>query len=100
MTTTTQPYHPQTIEDKILSFFDVKREEVFIPNRGKERIATIRQIIVYCLWRYSGLKCFEIGERVNRHYTIIIHSVKTIHNRCSVDQELRNQVIEIEKLFE
>ena len=100
MTTTTQPYHPQTIEDKILSFFDVKREDVHIPTRGKDEICFVRQVIMYCLYRFTEMDKSAISRYMGRNHTQTGHSIKVIYLRCETEPDTRNKIIEIEKLFE
>lgn len=59
-----------------------------------------KHLLVYCLYKFTPESLFTIREHVGVHHTQIMKSVKLVGSICAVSPDKRNQVIELESLFE
>ena len=93
-------YTAEEVEQSILNHFGVTREQVHIPTRGKDEICFVRQVIMYCLYRFTEMDKSAISRYMGRNHTQTGHSIKVIYLRCETEPDTRNKIIEVEKMFE
>lgn len=96
----TQFFTAQEIRGKVCRHYNVPSSFFLIPDRGKAKETWIRQIYIYCLWRFTRLNSYQIADLIGRNRTIVSTTVKMINNRCQFEDPVRKEVIEIESMFE
>lgn len=90
------PVDPDKIELVVKKHFRVMKSSLCTPRR---KFAFPRQVYVHLLWRYTNLKQREIVQRLGstKDRTVVPHSVKKIREACKLYDNIRNEVIELEK---
>jgi chromosomal replication initiator protein len=86
----------QTIIDAVTEFFGVKVTDLQSKRRQRS-IAVPRQVCMYLARRHTRYSLEEIGGYFGgRDHTTVMHAVRTIEDRCEVDQEFGKAVATID----
>lgn len=100
MQRTIATHTPETILEKVSDYFGIDPNRIFSKAIREENTVLIRQIYTYCLYRFTDMPQKQIAPIIKKHRSVVCSTVKGINARCTVDRDFRNQIIEIESLFE
>ena len=84
----------------LADYFDVNPNEFFTSTRGKERMAFMRQVYTYCLWLFTDMNQKQISVCIYRERSNVSTTIRMIKKRCSVEEDFKNEIIQIEEMFE
>jgi len=96
----TQSLTKDDILQKVSSYFNVNPNEFFTSTRGKERMAFMRQVYTYCLWLFTDMNQKQISVCIYRERSNVSTTIRMIKKRCSVEEDFKNEIIQIEEMFE
>lgn len=80
--------------------YGVNHNDIFCETRGDMKTNWVRQLFTYCLWRFTNLNSTQIGEIIGRDRSVVSTTVKAVNTRCLYYPEVRDEVIQIETMFE
>lgn len=87
-----------TVADRILTAtcdeFDLTMPLLRSSIRS-HRVSRPRQLAMYLMWRYSGLSSTQIGVKLNKDHTSVVHARRAVENRVENDE---NQRILLERI--
>jgi len=66
-------------------------------DRRAQRVARARQIVCWLARAHTYMSLPQIGRRLRRDHTTVLHAVQTIDRRIQTDEELRRCIALIEK---
>jgi hypothetical protein len=98
-------YTPEQIREKVATFFKcdpavmdkIKTGPIRADQEFDDR--WYRHVYIYCLQLYSGMKKVDLARMLGFHYRGINTSTHKVIKRVRIDQDIRKQIAEIEKLF-
>lgn len=75
--------------------FNINPDVIFSKNRVRD-IADARQVIMYLAHKLLGLSSTAIGMKLKRKHCTVLHGIKTVKDRLSMEQHLCEIVENIE----
>lgn len=95
----TQEISLDRIVEEVSVKCNVRQEDIYGKSR-KAEIVLARQLSIYLAQKHTKLSASKIGLMIgNKNHATVLHSIKTINNRLSVDKELREQVDELTNIL-
>jgi len=91
---------PELIRDKVTKHLNVSPEVLTMKTRGTKDVVDVKKKYAHCLWTFTSLTTREIGKLLGKDHTSVINLVHSVRNICKVDKDYRNQIIELENLFD
>ena len=86
----------EIIKTVVCNWYGVDFDDM-IPRNRKTVVVFPRQVCMALFKRNTSLPLREIGRMFgNRHYTTVIHAVKTIQDFMDVDDNFRNDFLALE----
>lgn len=76
--------------------FRINPDVIFSKSKVRD-IADARQVIMYLAAKHLALSQTAIGSRLRRSHSTVLHGIRTIENRLSVDRDLQTCIDWIEK---
>jgi len=98
--TETTTHTPESIKAELTEFLGISPDAFDTTKGGEHSKHWNSQVLAYCLWLYTDLRRTEIARITGRDGSNIAASIKMIKERCLVDRDYRDKIIEIENLFE
>ena len=75
--------------------FRINPDVIYSKSKVRD-IADARQVIMYLAAKHLPLSQTAIGQRLRRSHSTVLHGIRTIENRLSVDRDLRALIDAIE----
>lgn len=86
------------IMDSVADVYQI--EPIYLRNKTRMMpFIEARQVACFFMRKY-GYSTVEIGRRVRRDHSTVIHSTKMVKNLMSVDEKLRHRMLQIEERIE
>lgn len=76
---------------RVCESFEVSKKEL-LSKRRLRYIVLPRQVLMYILRKEYGLTFERIATMLNKNHATVLHSVNTIDNLMSYDNDLKNKV--------
>ncbi|MFN3387482.1 MAG: helix-turn-helix domain-containing protein [Allosphingosinicella sp.] len=92
----------RTVAEVVLlvsSEFGVSRAELVSEHRGRE-IAHPRQVVMYLASQVTPASLPQIGRRLNRDHTTVMHGIRAVRKRMAEDPELAARVGRLRRALE
>lgn len=80
------------------AFFNIDVDVIFSRSRLRD-INDARQAIMYLAHKLTGLSCKSIGYKLNRERVTVLHGIKAVANRISVDPAAEQDIAKIEHML-
>lgn len=84
------------IIDAVCGFYHVKTQDIITPSR-KQNIVQARQITMFLTQKHTSMSSSQIGNRVRRDHSTVLHSCNMVENRLGVDKTFRAEIEQIER---
>lgn len=84
------------IVEATAEYMQMNPDVIFSRSRMRD-ISDARQIIMYLASKYADLSTTAIGAKLNREHTTVIHGIRNIQSRLSVEKELSETIQLIER---
>ena len=78
--------------------FHLDPDVIFSRSRVRD-IADARQVIMYLAYKHADLSSKSIGTKLSRSHVTVLHGIKTVENRISVEPAFSQLVDTIERLL-
>lgn len=88
----------ETITQKVSAYYNIDPDSLFTKNRKRE-ISDARQMIMYLAKKHTSMKFKTIGTRLARNHSTVMHAIKSIDARRSLEKQLQKDIELIEKTF-
>lgn len=86
---------PQFISDVIIEtickYFDISFNQLIEINRTRKR-TYMRQLTMYFLEKYTDMTLKQIGKKLERDHSTVVHSKDLISGLIDVDDNIRTEV--------
>lgn len=83
------------IAQKVCDYYNIDSDKLFTKTRKRE-ISDARQMVMYLAKRHVKMPVTAIGTRLSRSHATVLHALKNIEERLSLEAGLRNDVEKIE----
>lgn len=83
------------IVENVAAKFDLDPDVIFSRSRVRD-IADARQVIMYLAYKLTDLSSKVIGYKLSRSHVTVLHGIKTIENRITLEQPFAHMIEEIE----
>ncbi|MBP3774369.1 MAG: chromosomal replication initiator protein DnaA [Bacteroidaceae bacterium] len=84
------------IIDTVCKHFSIKPHTIISTCR-KQDIVQARQISMYLSQKFTPLSSSQIGARIHRDHSTVLHSCNLVESRMGVDKKYRAEIEKIEK---
>ena len=100
MSHTVRPKAKKTINfDMIVEataeYYNLNPDVIFTKNRMRE-VADARHVIMYLSHKLTSLSSSNIGQKLNRSHTTVLHGINAVEERLPIIKELQEAVASIE----
>ncbi len=82
------------IAQKVSDYYNIDSDKLFTKSRKRE-ISDARQMVMYLAKRHVKMPVTAIGTRLSRSHATVLHALKNIEERLSLEAALR---VDIEKI--
>jgi len=89
------PIKKEDIEKLMIKTFDIKKEKLYKKSYGND----YRNMFIYLLKKYTGMKLIEIGELFNIRYTSVSMKTKRFKEKCKRNKSLNKKKNKIEGII-
>ncbi|TYB30312.1 MAG: chromosomal replication initiator DnaA, partial [Candidatus Mcinerneyibacterium aminivorans] len=89
------PIKKEDIEKLMIKTFDIKKEKLYKKSYGND----YRNMFIYLLKKYTGMKLIEIGELFNIRYTSVSMKTKRFKEKSKSDKGLNKKKSKIEDVI-
>lgn len=94
-----KPVTLDEIVDKVCAFFEVERDDIYTKSR-KANVVNVRQVSMYLASKFTTLTVNRIGQLIGkRNHATVLHSIKAVNDKMSVDKDFRSKIEELEKML-
>ena len=88
----------EQVERIVCEFLKVSPEQIRKRHNGER--SWNKHLLIYCLYKFTDATVNSIRHFVGVDHSAVSKSTNVVNDICSVYEEKRNQVIELESLFE
>lgn len=82
------------VAQKVCDYYNIDSDKLFTKSRKRE-ISDARQMVMYLAKRHVKMPVTAIGTRLSRSHATVLHALKNIEERLSLEAALR---VDIEKI--
>ncbi len=83
------------VTQKVCDYYNIDSEKLFTKSRKRE-ISDARQMVMYLAKRHVKMPVTAIGTRLSRSHATVLHALKNIEERMSLEAALRLDIEKIE----
>lgn len=83
------------IAQKVSDYYNIDPEQLFTKSRKRE-ISDARQMVMYLAKRHVKMPVTAIGTRLSRTHATVLHAMRNIEERLTMEATLRSDVEKIE----
>ena len=84
------------IINEVCAYYQVKTQDIITPSR-KQSVVQARQITMYLTQKHTNMSSSQIGNRVGRDHSTVLHSCSLVEKKLGSDKAFRGDIEQIEK---
>ena len=84
------------IINEVCAYYQVKTQDIITPSR-KQSVVQARQITMYLTQKHTNMSSSQIGNRVGRDHSTVLHSCSLVEKKLGSDKAFRGNIEQIEK---
>ena len=82
--------------DAVCHYFRIKPQDIITSSR-KQNLVQARQLTVYLTQKHTNMSSCQIGARIRRDHSTVLHSCNQVTNRLQTDKSFKRILEDIEK---
>ena len=82
--------------DAVCHYFRIKPQDIITPSR-KQNLVQARQLTVYLTQKHTNMSSCQIGARIRRDHSTVLHSCNQVTNRLQTDKSFKRILEDIGK---
>jgi chromosomal replication initiation ATPase DnaA len=98
----TKTFTIDEVEEVVKGFFNTTSEALKKQYRGTTSLEKVwpKHLFVYCLYHFTDVSVIKISAWFGLDRGSIYNSIDVVNKMCATNPGLKNQVIELEGMFE
>lgn len=85
----------EMIARQVSEFYNIDPDQIFAKSRKRE-ISDARQMVMYLAKKHTKMPLKAIGSRLARTHATVLHAIKNIDERLTLEKQLREDLDKIE----
>jgi chromosomal replication initiator protein len=89
---------PEHVMQAVTHYYQVTAQDLRGPGRRRDLVVP-RQVAMFLMRAETGSSLVEIGQRLGRDHSTVLHGIEKVERQIESDQRLRSEIIAIKELL-
>ena len=89
---------PEHVMQAVTRYYQVTAQDLRGPGRRRDLVVP-RQVAMFLMRAETGSSLVEIGQRLGRDHSTVLHGIEKVERQIESDQRLRSEIIAIKELL-
>lgn len=89
---------PEHVLEAVMRYYHVTPADIRGPGRRRDLVIP-RQVAMFLMRAETGSSLVEIGQRLGRDHSTVLHGIEKVERQIENDQRLRSEIIAVKELL-